>query len=279
MKTNELINKLKLKNICILAVLVIFLASCTEGDDDFGDLRVETEKSPINFSIDGMVSFELNKQTLEWYYKIDDNSKINIEDTSQLLLSVKNLMPIEITNLKFWIIGYNSPQKRKDEINFIYYKTLPTLASTVNLGAITNTYGNLGESLNDEYFDAELSGFEEFSNNEFAGLFNASVSFFKNDTVESGSTTGICQINYLGRVKFLPDDRNTFIEFSGIVAKNGNFFGDIETLQGTTSLINSDTAAFKAIDNKVSAIIIPEEFIQDSITRIDLNMSSFQSVN
>lgn len=276
MKTNQIM----VKSQAILIVLILFISGCKEGDNDFRDLKVITDNSPVKFSIDGIISLELNKQSLKWrYYDNFDEASEIIEDTSQLLLTVKNLLSEDITNLNFWIIGYNSPLKRKEDINFIYLKTVPALSYSIDLGAITNTYSSLGESLTYRFFDAEVSSFDEFDNNEFAGLYNTAVSFFKNDTVEIGATTGICQVNYLGQVKFQPDDRNTFTEFTGIVTNNGNFYGDIETMQGTTTLINADTAAFKINEDRVSAIIVPEKFIQDTITRIDLNMSKFQTVN
>lgn len=253
---------------------VFLLSSCYEGNNDFKNLKVTTGNDPISVSIDGIVNFKLIKKTINW-----QNNSVSIVDTSQLLLTIENLTSEDLSNVNFWIIGYNSVRKRNEDINFIYQKDVSLLSTLINLGEINTTYKGLDNSLTYRFFDIEIGGVYGISSPEYAGLYNSSVSFFKNDTIEVGATTGICQINYLGYLKFLPEDEDVFSKFSGILTNNGNFYGELESQQGVFFITTSDTAAFTKNGNQLSAIIIPDEFLIDSITRIDLNMSTFLTVN
>lgn len=257
-----------------ILTLVVFLSSCSIVEDDFQDLKVTASNEPIFYPIDGIANFILTKKSIKL-----QNDENNLVDTSQLLLTIENLTSEDLQNLNFWIIGYNTVGKRNEDINFIYKKNIPVINSNISLGEIGTTYKTLDSSLTYRFFDIEIGSVDGVLGLPTSGIYSAAISFFKNDTIEVGATTGICQINYLGDLKLKPDNESVFSEITGIVTGSGKFFGEVQSPQGVFPIVNSDTALFIKNENLLTAIIHPEEFLLDSITRIDLNLTSYQSVN
>ena len=253
----------------LFVFVVVGITSCDKLgiEDNYDNLKIDNDSDTISVNIDGIAVFDLVKTKLAQY---NGDNQINKEE--HLFLNVGNLSSDTIETFNFWIIGYESSDKTNSEINFVYKKNIIKLPNSLNLGEINTTYNNIG-GLSEEYFDIEISNYGA-SNSNFAGLYSASLSFFKNDSIEIAAATGLCQINYLGDFMLKLIDDSIVSKISGTLSAEGNFFGKIQGSSGEPNIV-SDTVFQKVGDDIEAKLLLQGSLPDSTITHIKLNLSSY----